>query len=116
MSRRTGTARNERLGWLWLRLHDPAQLDAPLIEELSSQLAALLLPEDDPGLLMAAWRGWAPTSLALPDGGRWEDASTACRDELFAAAAEAADAHLADEVPEPGAPYRLLRAAARRIS
>jgi hypothetical protein len=107
-------AKQAWLGWLWLRRNDPAQLDAALTEELSRQLAALLLPEDDPGLLMAAWRGWAPASVPLTDGTTWEDASSACRDELFAAAAEAADRHLGDEASDPGAPYRLLRAAARR--
>ena len=107
-------AKQAWLGWLWLRLQDPAQLDDALVEELSRQLAALLLPEDDPGLLMVAWRSWAPTHVALPDGGAWTDADLQCRDELFAAAAESADQHLADESPDPGAPYRLLRAAARR--
>jgi len=108
-------AKQAWLGWLWLRVNDPTQLDAALVEELSRQLAALLLPEDDPGLLMAAWRSWPPTNVPLPDGGTWEDADPLCRDALFAAAAEAADAHLAEESPDPGAPYRLLRAAARRI-
>jgi hypothetical protein len=108
-------AKQAWLGWLWLRLNDTAQLDAPLTEELSRQLAALLLPEDDPGLLMSAWRTWAPTTLRLPDGGTWTDADPVCRDELLAAAAEAADTHLGDESPDPGSPYRLLRAAARRI-
>lgn len=109
-------AKQAWLGWLWLRLNDPGQLDAALVEELTRQLAALLLPEDDPGLLMAAWRSWAPATLTLPDGSTWNDGTSACRDVLFAAAAEAADAHLSDEAPDPGAPYRLLRAAARRIS
>jgi len=109
-------AKQAWLGWLWLRLNDPGQLDATLVEELSRQLAALLLPEDDPGLLMAAWRAWSPTTLRLPDGGTWTDGDPACRDTLFAAAADAADAHLRDESSDPGAPYRLLRAAARRIS
>ncbi|HEX3132412.1 MAG TPA: hypothetical protein VHX44_02385 [Planctomycetota bacterium] len=109
-------AKQAWLGWLWLRLNDPTQLDAALVEELTRQLAALLLPEDDPGLLMARWRSWAPSTLALPDGRTWTDGDPACRDGLFAAAAEAADAHLADETQDPGAPYRILRAAARRIS
>jgi len=109
-------AKQAWLGWLWLRDHDADQLDAPLVEELTRQLAALLLPEDDPGQLMAGWRAWAPTTLLLPDGKYWQDGDPACRDALFAAAAEAADAHLRDENPDPGAPYRLLRAAARRIS
>lgn len=109
-------AKQAWLGWLWLRLNDPSQLDAALVEELSRQLAALLLPEDDPALLMAAWRSWAPATLALPDGSSWNDGDITCRDTLFAVAAEAADAHLHDESPDPGAPYRLLRAAARRIS
>lgn len=108
-------AKQAWLGWLWLRQSDAAQLDDALVEELSRQLAALLLPEDDPGLLMAAWRSWAPASVPLPDGGTWTDADPRCRDALFAAAAEAADRHLTDESPDPGAPYRLLRAAARRI-
>jgi hypothetical protein len=107
-------AKHAWLGWLWLRRHDAAQLDDELVEELSRQLAALLLPEDDPGLLMARWRSWSPSQVPLPDGGTWSDGAADCRDELFAAAAEAADRHLSDEGPEPGAPYRLLRAAARR--
>lgn len=102
------------LGWLWLRTADPAALDADLEHELGRQLAALLLPEDDPGLLAAAWRAWAPGALALPDGGRWRDDDPRCLDALFAAAAEAADRHLADEGPQPGAPYRLLRSALER--
>ncbi len=109
-------AKQAWLGWMWLRLTDPAQLDDALVEELSRQLAALLLPEDDPGRLMAAWRSWAPTHVALPDGGSWSDADPQCRDTLFAAAAEAADAHLREESADPGAPYRLLRAAARRMA
>jgi hypothetical protein len=108
-------AKQAWLGWLWLRRNDPQQLDEALVEELARQLAALLLPEDDPGLLMAAWRAWAPSALLLPDGSPWRDDDPACRDELFAAAAEAADRHLADETADPGAPYRLLRAAARRM-
>ena len=108
-------AKQAWLGWLWLRSADPAQLDAELIEELSRQLAALLLPEDDPGQLMACWRAWVPASLTLPDGSLWLDKDPACRDSLFAAAAESADVHLSDENPNPGAPYRLLRAAARRV-
>ena len=107
-------AKQAWLGWLWLRGNDADQLDPPLVEELTRSLAALLLPEDDPGQLMAAWRAWAPTQLLLPDGSHWQDGAPACRDALFAAAAEAADAHLRDESPDPGAPYRLLRAAARR--
>lgn len=107
-------AKQAWLGWLWLLQNDAAQLDDALVEELSRQLAALLLPEDDPGRLMTAWRSWAPASVALPDGGTWTDGDPRCRDALFAAAAEAADRHLADESPDPGAPYRLLRAAARR--
>jgi hypothetical protein len=109
-------AKQAWLGWLWLSVNDAAQLDATLVEELSRQLAALLLPENDPGLLMAAWRSWAPSSVPLPDGGNWHDADPACRDALFTVAAEAADAHLADEAADPGTPYRLLRAAARRMS
>ena len=105
------------LGWLWLRRHDSAQLDAPLASELGRQLAAFLLPEDDPGELIHQWRAWPPGALTIrtPAGPlTWTDGSPACRDELFAAAAAAADEHLRDEGADPGAPYRLLRAAAQR--
>ncbi len=101
-------------GWLWLRLHDPGQIDAELADLLGLQLCALLLPEDDPGALAERWRGWPPNRLLTP-AGWWEDGGPGCLAELFAAAAEAADRHLADEGGEPGAPYRLLLAAARRL-
>jgi hypothetical protein len=109
-------AKRAWLGWLWLRRERPTELDAGLESELGRQLAALLLPEDDPALLVAAWRAWAPGALALPDGGHWRDDDPACLDLLFAVAGEAADRHLADEGPEPGAPYRLLRQALRRTA
>lgn len=106
-------AKQAWLGWLWLRLNQPERLDAELVDELGRQLCALLLPEDDPGQLAAAWRAWPPATLATPSG-PWHDHADACLDELFAAAAEAADTHLRDEGDAPGAPYRLLAQAARR--
>jgi hypothetical protein len=109
-------AKQAWLGWLWLRRHDPRQLaDEALVAELGRQLCALLLPEDDPAALAAAWRAWPPHALRLPDGGAWPDHHPDCLDELFAAAAESADRHLADEGARAGDPYRLLRAAARRV-
>lgn len=110
----TVLAKQTWLGWLWLRVHDPARLDAELEHELGRQLAALLLPEDDPTLLAAAWRAWLPGALALADGGRWNDNDVRCLGALFAVAAEAADRHLSDEGPDPGGPYRLLGNALRR--
>ncbi len=107
-------AKRAWLGWLWLRMNNPTAIDAELERELGRQLAALLLPEDDPALLAAAWRAWLPGALALPDGSRWTDDDPRCLDALFAVAAEAADRHLSDEGPEPGAPYRLLRSALAR--
>jgi hypothetical protein len=110
----TPLAKQAWLGWLWLRRHHPERLDDALVEELGRQLCALLLPEDDPGRLAAAWRAWAPAQIATGEGW-WRDGESACLDELFAAAAEAADRHLGDEGGEPGAPYRLLRGAAQRL-
>jgi hypothetical protein len=98
---------------LWLRARDPGQLDAALEDMLGLQLCALLLPEDDPGTLALRWRQWPPYRLLTPDGW-WEDGDPSCLEQLFAAAALAADHHLADEGGDPGAPYRLLRDAARR--
>ncbi len=106
-------AKQAWLGWLWLQRHDPAQLDAELEHALGLQLCALLLPEDDPGALAARWRAWPPVSIDTP-AGAWQDSDPACLAQLFATAAAAADRHLADEGGEPGAPYRLLLAAARR--
>ena len=96
-------AKQAWLGWLQLRHLDPAQLDRELVSELGRQLCALLLPEDDPGALAGLWRTWPPANL-----GRWHDGSNACLRELFLAAAEAADEHLAEEGPTPGTPYRML--------
>jgi len=107
-------AKQAWFGWLWLRAHDPGQLDAALDDLLGLQLCALLLPEDDPGTLAARWRHWPPYRLLTPSGW-WEDGDPGCLEQLFAAAAEAADRHLADEGGEPGAPYRLLLEAARRM-
>ena len=106
-------AKQAWLGWLWLRASDPGQLDAELDDLLGLQLCALLLPEDDPGALAARWRAWPPGRLLTP-AGWWQDGDPGCLELLFAAAAQAADRHLADEGGEPGAPYRLLLAAARR--
>ena len=97
-------AKQAWLGWLRLRIVNPAELSPELTDELGRQLCALLLPEDHPAALAGAWRAWPPHALA--EG--WSDDLTACRRELFLAAAEAADRHLADEGPAPGAPYRLL--------
>ena len=96
-------AKQAWLGWLQLRHHEPSQLDRELVRELGRQLCALLLPEDDPGALAGRWRAWPPATL-----GSWHDGSSACLRELFLAAAESADEHLADEGPTPGAPYRML--------
>jgi hypothetical protein len=106
-------AKRSWLGWLWLRVHEPERVDAGLASALGRSLAALLLPEDDPGELALRWRAWPPATLETM-AGPWCDVDPACIQELFAAAAEAADEHLRDEGPEPGAPYRLLLAAAGR--
>jgi hypothetical protein len=106
-------AKRAWLGWLWLRLRAPEQLDRELISELGRTLAALLLPEDDPTELAPRWRAWPPPLIATPDG-QWRDDDPACLRELFAAAAEAADEHLRDEGAEPGAPYRMMREALGR--
>jgi len=104
------------LGWLWLRRHHPEQLDRELASTLGRQLAALLLPEDDPGLLAAAWRAWPPTLIPTATG-PWRDDRPECLVALFTVAALAADEHLQDEVQSgnaPGDPYRMLAAAAGR--
>lgn len=106
-------AKQAWLGWLWLRIAQPEQIDRELARELGRQLCAFLLPEDDPGELAARWRSWGPAQLLTPTGA-WQDGNPACLRELFAVAAEAADEHLGDEGPAPGAPYRLLWAAAGR--
>jgi hypothetical protein len=106
-------AKRAWLGWLWLRREQPACIDGELASELGRTLAALLLPEDDPGELAALWRAWPPAALAVPHGS-WRDDDPRCLAELFAAAAEAADEHLTDEGPDVGGPYRLLHQAALR--
>ncbi len=106
-------AKQAWLGWLWLRIAQPEQLDRDLIRELSRQLCALLLPEDDPAQLAGCWREWAPHLLETVNG-PWSDCQPACLRELFAAAAESAAEHLGDEGPDPAAPYRLLHEAAKR--
>ena len=106
-------AKQAWLCWLWLRRHAPEQLDRELEGELGRQLCALLLPEDDPWNLAARWRTWRPNLLPAPDA-PWRDSDPACLYELFAAAAAAADLHLAGEGPDPGSPYRQLAAAAVR--
>lgn len=108
-----GFAKRAWLAWTWMRAHAPQRLDADLRSELGRTLAALLLPEEDPAELAARWRAWPPAAIETPDG-PWRDHDPRCLAELFAAAAEAADEHLADEGPAPGAPYRLLADAARR--
>jgi hypothetical protein len=109
-------AKQAWLGWLYLRLHQPDRIDQALHEACARQLAAFLLPEDDPGLLMSAWREWAPREIMLSDGTTWTDDTTTCRIALCAAAAQAADEFLQDEGANPGAPYRLLSEAVRRMA
>ncbi len=106
-------AKQAWLGWLWLRITQPEQLDRELIRDLGRLLCALLLPEDDPTQLAADWRAWSPATLETANG-PWHDHQSACLAELFAAAAESAAEHLGDEGPDPAAPYRLLHAAAKR--
>ncbi|MBA2480118.1 MAG: hypothetical protein H0V44_05600 [Planctomycetes bacterium] len=106
-------AKSAWLGWLWLRRASPERIDADLASELGRLLAALLLPEDDPAELAPRWRAWPPSLLSVPDGS-WHDHDPACLVELFAAAAVAADQHLADEGAAPGEPYRILQRAALR--
>jgi hypothetical protein len=110
-----GYAKRAWLGWLWLRANAPEQLAADLASDLARSLAALLLPEDDPVELAPRWRAWPPSQIATASG-PWRDDDPRCLRELFTAAAEAADEHLADEGGEPGAPYRMLRAALERTS
>lgn len=106
-------AKQAWLGWLWLRITQPEQLDRELIRELGRQFCALLLPEDDPAQLASLWRAWTPSHLDTPNG-PWHDSQPACLRELFATAAESAAEHLGDEGPDPAAPYRLMHAAAKR--
>ncbi len=101
------------LGWLWLRIAQPEQLDRELCRELGRQLCAFLLPEEDPGDLAPRWREWSPHALHT-SAGAWLDGQPACLIELFAVAAESAAEHLGDEGPDPGAPYRLMWTAAKR--
>ncbi len=108
-------AKRAWLGWLWLRRTLPESIDRELASELGRTLAALLLPEDDPTELAARWRAWAPPVIAVPEGS-WRDDDPRCLAELFAAAAEAADEHLADESPHAAAPYRMLLQAAERAT
>ncbi len=108
-----GLAKQAWLAWLWLRITQPEQIDRELRRELGRQLCALLLPEDQPEELAAQWRAWAPHTLATM-AGPWHDSQAACLKELFAVAAESAAEHLADEGPDPAAPYRLLWEAAKR--
>ena len=109
-------AKQAWLGWLFLRQHQPDRIDPALHADCCRQLAAFLLPEDDPGLLMEAWRNWEPHSISLSDGSSWIDDTPHCRIALCEAAAIAADEFLHDEGANPGAPYRLLRDAARRMA
>ena len=106
-------AKQAWFGWLYLRRTSPEQIDDGLRDMLGLQLCALLLPEDDPGRLAELWRRWPPHRLLTPEGW-WEDGAPICLEELFAVAGESADRHLADEGADPGAPYRLLQAAAQR--
>ncbi len=106
-------AKQAWLGWLWLRHHDPNQVDGELEREAGRLLCALLLPEDDPWNVTGRWRAWQPSQLnAL--GQAWRDSDPVCLMELFNSAAHAADVHLADEGPDPGSPYRLLALALAR--
>ena len=100
-------AKQAWLGWLWLRITSPEQVDRELARELGRQLCAFLLPEDDPGELAPRWRAWAPSSITTANG-IWQDGQAACLRELMAVAAEAAAEHLGDEGPDPAAPYRLM--------
>ncbi len=104
-----GSRANLKRAWLaWLALRqERTPLDAELVAELERSLCAFLLPEDDPLSLAAVWQAWPPSSCpALP--GSLHDGSAAMLAQLYAASAEAAEAHLADEGPDPGRPYRLL--------
>lgn len=103
-------AKQAWLGWTWLAEASPAAIDDRTAEELGRILCAFLLPEDDPGLLAGAWRGWAPHHVATGSG-PWRDDDPRCLHRLFLAAAAAADRFLADEGPARGAPYRMLAAA-----
>ncbi len=106
-------AKSAWLGWTWLRHHTPDRLDVPLVTEMGRQLCALLLPEDDPAQLAAAWRAWPPHALAT-GAAPWRDDGHETLAALFALAASSADQHLRDEGEDPGAPYRVLGAALER--
>lgn len=101
------------LGWTLLLATDPGRVPADLDRALGRGLAAFLLPEDDPAALAAAWRAWPPGCLVTAEG-PWGDDEPRALLALYEAAARAADDHLADEGLDPGAPYRVLAAAARR--
>ncbi len=107
-------AKQAWLAWLYLRSSNPSMIDEELHADCCRQMAALLLPEDNPGLLMEAWRHWPPASILCDNGHEIKDTDVMCRDALFTAAAEAAELYLQDEGSYPGAPYLLLRDAARR--
>jgi hypothetical protein len=109
-------AKQAWLGWLYLRIYQPDRIDSSLHEDCCRQIAAFLLPEDNPGLLMAAWRTWEPNAITLADGASWTDDTYACRVALCAAAAVAADEYLQDEGANPGAAYRLLGEATKRMA
>jgi hypothetical protein len=103
-------AKQSWLGWLYLRSTTPERLDGDLVHDLERTFCALLLPEE-PEQLAHVWRQWPPASLRCGDerfdgDEHWE--------LLFTVAAEAASTQLRDESPDPGQPYRLLAAAARR--
>jgi hypothetical protein len=102
-------AKQAWLAWTWLAERRPDAL-ASVGDDPGRLLCALLLPEDDPAALAGRWRSWPPHAIDAPDGA-WRDGDRACLRGLFTLAAAAADRHLADEGPEPGAPYRLLAAA-----
>ena len=106
-------AKQAWLCWLWLRQNAPEQVDVELDIEAGRLLCALLLPEDDPWNLTSRWRAWRPNLLPAPEQ-PWRDSDPACLGALLNAAAQAADHHLGDEGPEPGAPYRMLAAALAR--
>ncbi|MBA3686419.1 MAG: hypothetical protein H0W72_14435, partial [Planctomycetes bacterium] len=87
-------------------------LPADVDDACGRLLAALLLPEDDPTTLAARWRAWPPHHADADPA--WLDGDPRCLGELYRAAAQAAQAHLADEGGDPAAPYRRLGEALRR--